>query len=110
MKIAYITGTYPRATDTFIQREIAGLREQGVEVSTFSVRRPGYEQLVGPEQRSEYENTFYILPPNPISLLLAHVFLFLSLPVNYFKAVKLAWSTRSYQNLITTSKIPPISK
>lgn len=29
MRIAYFTGTYPRATDTFIQREVMGLRELG---------------------------------------------------------------------------------
>ena len=26
MRIAYLTGEYPRATDTFIQREVAALR------------------------------------------------------------------------------------
>ena len=39
LRIAYLTGEYPRATDTFIQREVAALREQGVEVHTCSVRR-----------------------------------------------------------------------
>src|SRR5690606_11508129 len=27
MRIAYLTGEYPRATDTFVQREVAALRE-----------------------------------------------------------------------------------
>jgi colanic acid/amylovoran biosynthesis glycosyltransferase len=94
MRIAYLTGEYPRATDTFIQREVAGLRELGVEVYTFSVRRTGDEHIVGPEQASERDRTFYILPPNPFYLLLAHVTLFLNSPNRYLRALKLAWSTQ----------------
>jgi colanic acid/amylovoran biosynthesis glycosyltransferase len=93
MRIAYLTGEYPRATDTFIQREVFGLRELGVEVQTFSVRRPGSEHMVGAEQQSESDRTFYILPVNPIYLLLSHLALFLSSPIRYLQAVKLAWST-----------------
>ncbi|MBW4646354.1 MAG: glycosyltransferase family 4 protein [Goleter apudmare HA4340-LM2] len=93
MRIAYLTGEYPRATDTFIQREVATLREQGVEVHTFSVRRTGDEHMVGTEQKQERDRTFYILPPNPLNLLLAHLGLLLSSPSRYFRAIKLAWST-----------------
>ena len=64
MRIGYLTGTYPRATDTFIQREVVGLRSHGVEVHTFAVRRPDDAHIVGPEQASERENTSYILPPD----------------------------------------------
>jgi len=94
MRIAYLTGEYPRATDTFIQREVATLREHGVEVHTFSVRRTGSEHLVGPEQKQERDRTFYLLPPNPINLLLAHLGLLFSSPSRYLKAIKLAWATR----------------
>jgi len=93
MRIAYLTGIYPRATDTFIQREIAGLRDKGVDVSTFSIRRPGDEQIVGTEQKTERDQTFYILPPNPIALLFSHIQLLFSSPIRYLKALKLAWLT-----------------
>ncbi len=93
MRIAYLTGQYPRATDTFIQREVAGLRELGVEVYTFSIRRTGDEHMVGSEQKLERDRTFYILPPNPINLLLSHLSLLLTSPKRYLQAVKLAWST-----------------
>jgi len=92
MRIAYLTGEYPRATDTFIQREVAGLRDLGVEVQTFSVRRPGVEQLVGEEQKAEYDRTTYLLPPNWIQLLGAHLKLIAS--GRYWRSIKLAWSTR----------------
>jgi colanic acid/amylovoran biosynthesis glycosyltransferase len=95
MRIGYLTGLYPRATDTFIQREVMALREKGVEVQTFSIRRPGDEHIVGPEQKNERDRTFYILPANPIVLLLAHLTLLLSGPGRYLNALKLAWSTRS---------------
>ncbi|KAB8315017.1 glycosyltransferase family 4 protein [Tolypothrix campylonemoides VB511288] len=93
MRIAYLTGEYPRATDTFIQREVTTLREMGVDVHTFSVRRTGDEHMVGTEQKLERDRTFYILPPNPINLLLAHLGVFLAFPKRYLQAIKLAWST-----------------
>lgn len=96
MRIAYLTGEYPRATDTFIQREVAALRENGVDVYTFSVRRTGDEHIVGPEQKAERDRTFYILPVNAIALLLAHLTLLFSSPVRYLRALKLAWSTRQH--------------
>ena len=94
MKIAYLTGEYPRATDTFIQREIKALRQKGLEVFSFSVRRPSKEHLVGTEQQVEREQTFYILPPNLLNLLLAHVSLFLISPLRYLRALKIAWNTK----------------
>lgn len=93
MRIAYLTGEYPRATDTFIQREVAALRQQGAEVFTFAVRRPKPDQIVGPEQQAERDRTTYLLPANPITLIWVHLTLLISSPVQYFKALKLAWST-----------------
>jgi colanic acid/amylovoran biosynthesis glycosyltransferase len=94
MHVAYLTGEYPRATDTFIQREVMTLREKGVEVDTFSIRKTGDEHIVGAEQKAERDRTFYILPAaKPIPTLLAHVSLFLSSPQRYLQAAKLAWDT-----------------
>lgn len=90
MRIAYLTGEYPRATDTFIQREVAALRENGVEVQTFSVRRTGSEHIVGPEQQAERDRTFYLLPPNPVNLILSHLKLLIRSPKNYLNGLKLA--------------------
>ncbi|MEL6119129.1 MAG: colanic acid biosynthesis glycosyltransferase WcaL, partial [Pseudomonadota bacterium] len=52
--IAYLTGQYPRATDTFIQREVSALRALGHEVVTASVRATEAAHHVGPEQKAEY--------------------------------------------------------
>ena len=93
MRTAYFTGLYPRATDTFIQREVMGLRELGVEVDTFSVRSPGDEHIVGPEQEAERAQSYYLLPANPLKLGLAHLGLLLASPSRYLKGLKLALKT-----------------
>lgn len=92
--VAYMTGEYPRATDTFIQREVAALRERGVHVQTFSVRRPADKEIVGPEQHNERQRTRYLLPARPLGLLWAHLSLLFAGPARYLSAVKLALTTR----------------
>lgn len=94
MRIAYLTGEYPRATDTFIQREVAALRQQAAEIHTFSVRPTGEVHMVGEEQKQERNQTFYILPPSPIKLLRSHLNLLFTSPKSYVRALKLTWSTR----------------
>ncbi|MEL6459663.1 MAG: glycosyltransferase family 4 protein [Cyanobacteria bacterium J06621_15] len=93
MRIAYLTGEYPRATDTFIQREVANLRSMGADVNTFSIRPTSDEHIVGKEQKIERDRTFYILPVNIINLVVAHLSLLCSSPKKYLKTIKLAWST-----------------
>ncbi|MGR3635980.1 MAG: glycosyltransferase family 4 protein [Shimia sp.] len=93
--IAYLTGEYPRATDTFIQREVAALRDQGIDVHTCSIRRTGTEHLVGEEQRSEAANTFYVLAAakSPITLIAAQFAALTRRPGGYFRALFLALKT-----------------
>ncbi|THD76731.1 colanic acid biosynthesis glycosyltransferase WcaL [Thalassobius vesicularis] len=95
MKIAYLTGEYPRATDTFIQREVAQLRTQGFEVQTCSIRRTGVEHLVGPEQRAEAANTFYVLAATarPLRSLRAHFGALRRNPGGWWRGLKLALKT-----------------
>jgi glycosyltransferase involved in cell wall biosynthesis len=93
-KIAYLTGEYPRATDTFIQREVAALRGLGIEVETCSIRKTGVEHLVGDEQRDEATNTFYVLNATSNLLRLTRAKLkALRNPKRYFRASMLAWRT-----------------
>lgn len=95
--VAYLTGEYPRATDTFIQREVAALRAQGITVETCSIRRTDPSHHVGPEQRHEAANTFHVLKAasSPLRLLKAHFGLLAKSPSRYFSALKLAWRTRA---------------
>ena len=93
--IAYLTGEYPRATDTFIQREVAALRALGLQVETCSIRRTGAEHLVGAEQISEAATTFYTLAAakKPGRLIGAHVGWIARAPGRYFHALWLAMRT-----------------
>ncbi len=93
MRIAYLTGEYPRVTDTFIQREVAELRRLGATVQPFSVRRPRHEQALSPAQKEERDRTSYLLPAHPFRLLNAQIKL-LRRPSRYFSALALAWKTR----------------
>lgn len=93
-KLAYLTGEYPRASDTFIQREVAALRGLGHEVLTCSIRTTGAEHLVGPEQRAEHASTFKVLDAckSPLRLLRAQV-RWMVRPGRYLRALRLAWQT-----------------
>jgi len=92
--IAYLTGEYPRATDTFIQREVAALREMGFVVQTCSIRRTGPEHLVGPEQQTEAAQTFHVLEAaaRPMQSLRMHLAA-LRRPGRYLRTLALAWRT-----------------
>ena len=94
LRIAYMTGEYPRATDTFIQREVAALRAAGVHVETLSVRKPPQKEVVSDAVREERARTHYLLPANPLKVLAAHLGLLFKTPGRYFSALGLALSTR----------------
>lgn len=93
-KIAYLTGEYPRASDTFIQREVTHLRALGHEVLTCSIRTTGAEHLVGPEQRDEHARTFKVLDTmrDPLVTIRSHL-RWMRSPKRYLSALALAWRT-----------------
>lgn len=95
MKIAYLTGEYPRVSDTFIQREVAALRGMGHTVMTCSMRRTPAAQHVGPEQRAEAAQTFVVLDAvrQVIPLIVAHAVMFAASPWRYGAAFLLALRT-----------------
>jgi len=66
VKVAYVVSAYPRASHSFIRREIRALESLGVEVVRFSVRPldldPAWAQtLVTEADREEHERTRAIL-------------------------------------------------
>lgn len=97
MRIGYLTGEFPRATDVWIQREVAGLRADGFEVQTFAVRRPDRSHVVGPEQQKARDKTVYLLEKaRSPGLALAHLRLLARSPGRYVDGVKLAATTRRF--------------
>src|SRR3954465_14575492 len=95
LRIAYMAGVYPGATDTFIQREVAALRGRGVVVRTFSLRRPSDQEIVGPEQEAERGGTFYVQPPGVGGLVWAHLAMLGRGPGRYLGALGTALRVRA---------------
>lgn len=94
MKIAYLTSRYPAISHTFVQREIAALRQVGVDVRTFSIRPPLPDHPMSASDRIEQRSTVYILPPSPLRLLAAHLRAACARPHKYLGALVLAITKR----------------
>lgn len=94
MRISYFTSSYPRATDTFIQREVLGLRAGAIEVFTSALRQPEGANNVSPLILNERKNTTYFLPVNPLKLLQINIKKLIEAPGSYFKTLELAIRTR----------------
>lgn len=94
MRVAYLTGEYPRATDTFIQREIAAVERCGIGVDRFAVRRPGDDHMVGPAQEAERAATTYLLEQPRGAMAAAVVKQFARSPRRFVAAARLAVRTR----------------
>jgi colanic acid/amylovoran biosynthesis glycosyltransferase len=71
VRLAYLTARYPGTSQVFLQREVLGLRERGVDVLTVSVRRSA-EVLSGTD-REEAERTLWLVPARVRSLLAAQL-------------------------------------
>ncbi len=69
--VAYVIGTYPLLTTTFIDREISILRQSGIEVKVVSLRRPNGE--LSPDQQRASERVHYVLPISIGALVAAHL-------------------------------------
>ncbi len=94
IKLVYLTGEYPKASHTFILREIAALRVLGAHVLPVSIRQPSIENLIGAEEEEEAKRTFFLLnaAKNPVTLIGAHAAL-LRTPGKWFSALRLAFQT-----------------
>lgn len=57
MTVAYLNSEYPSLSHTFIEREIRGLRERGVEIRTYSVRSATGQGRIGSANRAAAEET-----------------------------------------------------
>ncbi|TPV97072.1 MAG: glycosyltransferase family 4 protein [Myxococcales bacterium FL481] len=87
MRIAYFTSQYPATSHTFIRREVAAVRQHGLDVLTYSVRQPGSHERQTPQERAEFEATWYILPPR-LDLVRAHFKALLTRPHRYIRALR----------------------
>ena len=93
VRLTYLHGRYPVLTETFIDREIQGLLDRGVDLRIISIRRP--DRLLSPTQQRLAARVRYLLPPSLVGLVLAHLWAFARHPRTSFGT--LAWLlTRSH--------------
>jgi colanic acid/amylovoran biosynthesis glycosyltransferase len=85
---------YPAVSHAFILREVRALRARGLDVHTFTIRRPRDEELLSAADREEHARTFAVLPAQPLALAAAHLRALALHPVRYVttlaSAVRLA--------------------
>jgi hypothetical protein len=72
VRLAYLTSRYPAVSHTFIAREVRGLRELGVDVHTYAIRRAAPGDALSPGDAEERARTQALLPTTPARLLGAH--------------------------------------
>lgn len=89
MKIAYLVNTYPRASHTFIRREIASLERQGVDVHRFAMRsdRAG---LVDAADLAEDHLTEHVLQTPALTLALSALAWVVARPSRLWPALRQA--------------------
>lgn len=94
-RVAYLVGEYPAVSHTFVLREVAALRAEGLEILTCSIRRTGPEHHRGPAERAEAEATFNVLDAarSPRRLIGAQIAA-LRRPGLYLRTLRKAWAMR----------------
>jgi glycosyltransferase involved in cell wall biosynthesis len=78
--LAYVIGTYPLLTTTFVDREIREVERRGIQVRVVSLRRPG-ERMLSPAQVSAIDSVNYVRPIRISRMARAHVGFLLTHPM-----------------------------
>ncbi len=81
--IAYLCSEYPAVSQTFIFREIASLRQAGLQVTPISVHRPSNLEVMTANERLEAENTLVMTNLGLTAILAAHLAVLRSSPAGY---------------------------
>ncbi len=93
LRIAYLTSAFARPSDTFVRSEVDRLRGLGLEVTTFSIRRPDPGESADENVELHQKNTEYILEAGPVRILLATIAFAITNPIRFLRAKILAWQT-----------------
>ncbi len=83
--VAYVVGTYPLLTTTFIDREIALLRRLGLAIDVTALRRP--HGPLSAEQRLLVDDVRYVLPVTVLDLVRSHATVMLRRPVTFWRTL-----------------------
>lgn len=94
MKIAYITSCFGTQSHTFIRREIRALRNLGLRLSLYGVRRD--EQSTAPDAEDLIAETRYLYPLSYSALLRSNLFFLFRSPLHYLKGLASAFSSTEF--------------
>ncbi|TWT97611.1 Alpha-D-kanosaminyltransferase [Botrimarina colliarenosi] len=95
LRVAYLTGMFGRPSDTFIRQEVNELRGLGVEVHTFSVRRPDAGPSPDADVFTHRSATTYLVEAGPLRLLGSAIKALLAKPLPILRTGRLALRTRA---------------
>lgn len=85
-RIAYITQSFPLLTETFVYREVLGLRETGHSVHAFAIRKPASDRL-SEESRHLMDDSTYFFPVQWFTFFTSHLFYFGTRPGKYLSTL-----------------------
>lgn len=86
MKVGYILGTFPSVSETFILREILALRQRGIDVTVFSLRK--HIGIVHAEAAPMVGNVLYRRSFFSPLMLLSQLIVFARMPLRYLGALR----------------------
>lgn len=93
-RIGYLTGQYARPSDTFIRFEVDELRRGGLEIVTFSIRRPDAGEPPDENVAEHQQQTEYLLEAGAPRLLASFLTCMVVSPASWIRTTLLAWRTR----------------
>lgn len=88
MKLAYLTTEYPKASHTFVRRELRALESRGHDIVRVSVR--GCAAVVDPADLEEAEKTHLLLGGSLVALCVSFLKVLLLSPWNFARAIRTA--------------------
>lgn len=91
VRLAWLTTEYPKASHTFVRREILALEQLGHSIQRFSVRGGG--AVVDPADILEASKTTYILKQPLFRHLFSTLYMVFFRPLRFFRAARVAFAT-----------------
>jgi colanic acid/amylovoran biosynthesis glycosyltransferase len=91
--VAYVLQSFPALTQTFVYREVLGLRARGLEVATFATWRPD-EAMLSQEARHLVDSTYYVFPMSWARFVRAHLHFLSRSPHKYVGTLAFVLSQR----------------
>jgi len=88
LRVAYMLGTFPALTETFVRREISAIRRREIDVVICAVRRPTAEQRAAPGLAAD-ATCMYARPDSIVRHLVANLACLLHRPGRYVASMRL---------------------